>query len=88
MTIVYSDDTEVVDVCLDIEPELYIYLQKLANEQSISIDAILNNMIREHAINSLKTIQFVPYTVYPDTQTTQPYYNDYNNITRTSDLND
>lgn len=80
MSIVYPEELDmiheksIISERVDFDPAVYIYIQKLMKEKSKTFNEIINDIIREHALNEFKNrITYVPY-VQP---TTVPSINSY-----------
>lgn len=93
MTIIYPDEEIMLDdetkVTKEIkfDPELYIYIQKLMKEKDKPFDEIVNNMIREHAEDSLKPVKIIPYIQPTTIPTIVPWYKYGINTTTYTDQN-
>lgn len=96
MAIVYPDEINliheksIISERVDFDPAIYIYIEKLMKEKSKTFNEVLNDIIREHAENSLtRKIEYIPYTqpVTVPSKPPSPFW-DPNKITYTCDSGD
>jgi hypothetical protein len=77
MSISYIEEQTKVTKEFNIEPELYIYLQKLAKDRNIDINEVLNNIIREKALDEFKVTTNIignPWKLTPEQMPQDPIW--------------
>ena len=96
MSIVYTEELDmiheksIISERVDFDPAIYIYIERLMKEKSKTFNEVLNDIIREHAENSLtRKIEYIPYTQPVTIPSTAPSpFWDPNKITCTCDSSD
>jgi len=73
MSVSYIEEQTKITKEFSFDPELYIYLQKKAKDDNVSVEDALNQIIREYALDQVYVDKQIVYPVSTVTYTTNNY---------------